>query len=141
LPFVVAGPIALERLSVDGDGLVAYPLKHPFRAGTTHVLFEPLDFIARLAALVRRPRTHLVRYHDLFAPNAKHRRTFPLASDPHFEAEQRLAAHTQAHFNIQRGPVMPDTFAIVLTRSFRFMKRRHRDEAVDCASPAVQYLY
>ena len=64
---------ALLRLSVDGDGLVVYELKHPFRDGTTHVLFEPLDFIARLAALVPRPRTHLVRYHGLFAPNAKHR--------------------------------------------------------------------
>jgi hypothetical protein len=71
--YVSRGPIALERLSVDGDGLVVYALKHPFRNGTTHVLFEPLDFIARLAALVPRPRTHLVRYHGLFAPNAKHR--------------------------------------------------------------------
>lgn len=33
----------------------------------------PPDFIARLAALVPRPRVHLVRYHRLFAPNAKHR--------------------------------------------------------------------
>jgi len=40
----------------------------------THVLFEPLDFIARLAALVPRPRTHLIRFHGLFAPNARHRR-------------------------------------------------------------------
>lgn len=32
-----------------------------------------MDFIARLAALVPRPRTHLVRYRGLFAPNAKHR--------------------------------------------------------------------
>ena len=39
----------------------------------THVLFESLDFMARLAALVPRPRVHLVRYHGLFAPNAKHR--------------------------------------------------------------------
>ena len=60
-------------MSVDGDGLVVHTLKHPFRDGTTHVLFEPLDFIARLAALVPRPRTHLLRYHGLFAPNAKHR--------------------------------------------------------------------
>ena len=66
--YVSRGPIALERLSIDGDGLVVYALKHPFRDGTTHVLFEPLDFIARLAALVPRPRTHLVRYHGLFAP-------------------------------------------------------------------------
>ena len=66
--------IALERLSRDGDGLVVYELKHAFRDGTTHVLFEPLDFIARLAALVPRPRTHLIRFHGLFAPNARHRR-------------------------------------------------------------------
>lgn len=66
--------IAQARLSVDGDGLVVYQLKRPFRDGTTHVLFEPHDFIARLAALVPRPRSHLIRYHGLFAPNARHRR-------------------------------------------------------------------
>lgn len=27
-----------------------YQLKTPYRDGTTHVIFEPLDFIARLAA-------------------------------------------------------------------------------------------
>ncbi len=55
------GPIALERLSIDGDGLVVHELKNPFRDGTTHVLFEPLDFIARLAALVPRPLGALPR--------------------------------------------------------------------------------
>jgi hypothetical protein len=29
------------------------------RDGTTHVIFEPLDFIARLAALVPKPRVNL----------------------------------------------------------------------------------
>ncbi len=29
--YVARGPIALERLSIDGDGLVVYALKHPFR--------------------------------------------------------------------------------------------------------------
>ena len=66
-------PVALERLSRDGDGLVVYELKRPFANGTTHVFFEPADFIARLAALVPRPRAHLTRYHGLFAPNARHR--------------------------------------------------------------------
>ena len=74
--------IACERLSRDGDGLVVYELKHPFRDGTTHVLFEPLDFIARLAALVPRPRAHLVRFHGLFAPNARHRRLVVPAPAP-----------------------------------------------------------
>jgi hypothetical protein len=44
--YVARPAIALERLSRDGDGLVVYELKRPFRDGTTHVLFEPLDFIA-----------------------------------------------------------------------------------------------
>jgi hypothetical protein len=43
------------------------------RDGTTHVIFEPLDFIARLAALVPKPRVNLTRFHGLFAPNSKHR--------------------------------------------------------------------
>ena len=89
--YVARPAIALERLSRDGDGLVVYELKHPFREGTTEFccpwmdecrgrqdagsgLFEPLDFIARLAALVPRPRTHIVQFHGLFAPNARHRR-------------------------------------------------------------------
>jgi hypothetical protein len=67
------GPLSNERLSLDGDGLVVHERKRPFRDGTTHCLFEPLDFLARLAALVPRPRTHLIRYHGVFAPNARHR--------------------------------------------------------------------
>ena len=34
----------------------------------------PIDFLARLAALVPRPRAHLTRYHGVFAPNCKPRR-------------------------------------------------------------------
>ena len=34
-------------LTPNGD--VRYQLKTPYRDGTTHVIFEPLDFIARLA--------------------------------------------------------------------------------------------
>ena len=50
-----------------------YQLKTPYRDGTTHVIFEPLDFIARLAALVPKPRVNLARFHRVFAPNSKHR--------------------------------------------------------------------
>ncbi|HGW6715177.1 TPA: transposase, partial [Klebsiella pneumoniae] len=48
-------------------------LKTPYRDGTTHVIFEPLDFIARLAALVPKPRVNLTRFHGVFAPNSRHR--------------------------------------------------------------------
>ena len=45
----------------------------PYSDGTTHVIFEPLDFIAKLAALVPKPRVNLTRFHGVFAPNSKHR--------------------------------------------------------------------
>ena len=50
-----------------------YELKTPYSDGTTHVIFEPTDFIARLAALVPKPRVNLTRYHGVFAPNSSHR--------------------------------------------------------------------
>jgi hypothetical protein len=37
-------------------------------------VFEPLDFIARLAALVPPPRAHLARYHGVFAPHSRWRK-------------------------------------------------------------------
>ena len=66
--YVARPPLALERLSRDGDGLVVHELKRPFRDATTECLFEPLDLLARLAALVPRPRSHLIRYHAVLAP-------------------------------------------------------------------------
>ncbi len=56
---------------METSGISLKPL--PYRDGTTHVIFEPLDFIARLAALVPRPRVNLTRFHGVFAPNSKHR--------------------------------------------------------------------
>ena len=60
--------MASERLALTENGQVRYTLKTPYRDGTTHVIFEPEDFIARLAALVPKPRAHLTRYHGVFAP-------------------------------------------------------------------------
>ena len=72
--YIARPPIATQRLSVDGRGRVVYRYKQPFRDGSTHVVLEPLDFIARLAALVPRPRLNLTRFHGVFAPNFKYRK-------------------------------------------------------------------
>ena len=45
----------------------------PYRDGTTQVAFELVDFIARLAALVPKPRINLTRYHGVLAPNHRWR--------------------------------------------------------------------
>jgi len=75
------GPISAElqaqRLSLTRNGQVRYQLKTPYTDGTTHVLFEPLDFISRLVALVPKPRVNLTRFHGVFAPNSKYRALCP----------------------------------------------------------------
>ena len=50
-----------------------YHLKTPYRDGTTLVIFEPLDFIAKLAAMAPIPRVNLTRFHGVLAPNSKDR--------------------------------------------------------------------
>ena len=59
--YITRPPIATKRLSLDRRGRVVYQYKRPFRDGSTHVVLEPLDFIARRAALVPRPRLNLTR--------------------------------------------------------------------------------
>ncbi len=43
----------------------------PHRDGTTHVVLDPMDFVARLAALAPPPRVNLTRYHGLLAPPSR----------------------------------------------------------------------
>lgn len=62
--------VATERLSALPDGRLQYRLKRPWRDGTSAIIFEPQDLIAKLAALVPAPRVHLVRFHGVLAPAA-----------------------------------------------------------------------
>jgi hypothetical protein len=65
--------VSVHRLSLTQQGKIRYELKTPYRNGTTHMIFEPLDFISKLAALVPVPGANLTRYHGLFAPNSQYR--------------------------------------------------------------------
>jgi hypothetical protein len=71
--YITRPTVSEQRLSLTRNGMVRYELKTPYRDGTTHVVFEPLDFISKLAALVPKPRVNLTRYHGVFAPNSKYR--------------------------------------------------------------------
>jgi hypothetical protein len=65
-------PFALDRIELLRDGRIAYLLKAP-RKGRTHRVMTPMDFMARLAALVPPPKIPLVRYHGVFAPRSSWR--------------------------------------------------------------------
>ena len=71
--YIARPAVAVPRLSLSSTGKVLYTLKTPYRDGTTQVAFEPVDFIARLAALVPKPRINLTRYHGVLAPNHRWR--------------------------------------------------------------------
>ena len=79
-PFGIAGPLVLWPALVLH---LALELKRPYHDGTTHLLFPPLTFIERLAALVPRPHKNLIIYSGVLAPNAKLRSQVVAASMPH----------------------------------------------------------
>ena len=63
--------IANERLKRNRAGQVVLQLKSAYHDGTTHIVMSPLlspvreEFLQRLAALVPRPRLHLIRFHGV----------------------------------------------------------------------------
>lgn len=86
--YIVRPPIAHSRLALLADGRVRLQLKRPYSDGTTHLLFDPLDFIARLVALVPPPRMHQLRFHGVYAPHHKLRK----AAVPNVVAHAVVAA-------------------------------------------------
>ena len=87
--YVARPPLAGERLSVLDDGRLLYRLKRRWRDGTTHMVFEPLELIEKLAALVPPPRLNLVRYHGVLAPAARNRACIVPGSPGGDEASNR----------------------------------------------------
>ena len=69
--YITRPAISNERLAINRDGNAVLKLKTAWRNGTTHIVLTPMEFMQRLAALVPRPRLHLIRFHGVLAPNAK----------------------------------------------------------------------
>ena len=104
--YITRPAVSTERLSRTAQDHIHYRLKTPYRNGTTHVVFEPLDkiawndfeppqadpegwragypeyFIARLAALVPNPRVNLTRYRGAINNNWRPQPSSARASDP-----------------------------------------------------------
>ena len=71
--YLLRPAVAQDRLRLTDDGRVVLQLKTAWSDGTSHLIFEPVDFLARLAALIPRPRTNLIFYHGVLAPHARWR--------------------------------------------------------------------
>jgi hypothetical protein len=55
------------------DGRLLVELKSVWRDGTSHLVFDPIEFLEKLAAITPRPAVNLVVYHGVLAPHARWR--------------------------------------------------------------------
>jgi len=69
--------LAEDRVPLLADGRVRVELKRVWRDGTTHLLFEPVEFLEKLAALMPRPEITLALYHGVLGPHAHERSCSP----------------------------------------------------------------
>jgi hypothetical protein len=90
--YIARPPIAQERLHILDDGRLRYDMKRVWADGTQAIVLDPLDFIARLCALVPPPYFHMTRFHGLLAPNSALRsQVVPRAvTDPEPKLPQQL---------------------------------------------------
>jgi hypothetical protein len=90
--YICRPPLAGDRLTLRKDGQVVVRFKRPWADGTSAIVLDPLDFIARLAAIVPQPRRNKVHYHGVFGPAAKLRARIVPAPPP--AERQPLLVHS-----------------------------------------------
>jgi Putative transposase len=110
--YITRPALANERVQTNAAGQVVLKLKTAWRDGTTHLVMSPLEFMQRLAALVPRPKLHLIRFgvrvtsprevsgpplreHGVLAPNAK-LRALVVPQEPEAPAHKAKPAECEA---------------------------------------------
>jgi Putative transposase len=93
--YITRPAIANERLKRNRAGDVVLQLNSAFKDGHHPYRHAPLEFMQRLAALVPRPRLHLIRFHGVVAPNEP-RRTAEKCPEFHSRLERvlRILGHS-----------------------------------------------
>lgn len=68
--YALRPPVGQDRLQLTADGQAVLELRRRWTDGTTHLIFDPVDLLGRLSALIPRPRVNLVLYYGILAPRA-----------------------------------------------------------------------
>jgi hypothetical protein len=88
--YALRPPLSQDRLHVSAEGTIWLTLRHRWTDGTTHLRFEPLELLERLAVLTPRPRVNLILYYGVLAPRASWRAALvPGASSHGVEVSHR----------------------------------------------------
>jgi hypothetical protein len=93
---------ASERLGIEKNGTVVYTLKKPSHDGKAYLVMAPLELLQRLAAIIPPPRTNLVRYFGVLAPNAALREKVVSSAGPSAALfEQLISAAQQMDLEVE----------------------------------------
>jgi len=116
--YITRPALSDERVQCNAAGQVELKLKTPWRDGTTHLVMSLLEFMQRLAALVPRPRLHLIRFHGVLAPNAKLRARVVPQGPAQPEGASEAAAATECEAETAQGRPHRISWARLLKRVF-----------------------
>jgi hypothetical protein len=120
--YVLRPPVTPERLALTADGQVQLALRHPWADGTAHVVLGPVEFLARLAVLVPRPRVNLILYYGVLGARAAWRpEVVPRPpSDQNPTGDPADEACATATPGTARARARGQCWAALMTRTFGF---------------------
>jgi len=118
--YLLRPPLADDRLRLLGDGRVRVQLKRAWSDSTTHLLFEPVEFLEKLAALTPRPAINLILYHGVLAPHSRWRPDVVVYGRPARDAATSPKETVGRADGERRGAARPRywTWAALMRRAF-----------------------
>jgi hypothetical protein len=111
--------LAQDRLQLMPDGTAVLELRRRWTDGTTHLVFDPVELLERLAALTPRPRINLILYHGVLAPRAAWRRAV-VPSREEGQGPQGCATREGGTDGTPPPRFLNRTWADLMLRSFGF---------------------
>jgi hypothetical protein len=120
--YALRPPLAQDRLHVSDEGEIWLTLRHRWADGTTHLRFDPLELLERLAVLTPRPRVNLILYYGVLAARATWRAALvPAAPSAGVDASDVCDV---VQVDDARGPGLPGSggyqWAELMRRTFGF---------------------
>jgi hypothetical protein len=141
LRYCLRAPLSLERLSIGPDGNVIYQVKATRHGSETQRITSPMQFMARLVALIPPPYHPLLRYFGVFGPHSSWRKSIvpgvaPVAEQPHDHGKPSVApiskpgSSNSASVTSPTSLTDPTVASAILTATTRSSKQQTRKDDV-----------
>ena len=141
LRYCLRAPLSLERLSIGPDGNVIYQVKATRHGIETQRMMSPMQFMARLVALIPPPYHPLLRYFGVFGPHSSWRKDVvpdvaPAAEQQHNHGKPAVALTSKprpsgsASIASLKSPQNPTVASAILAAPAKESNQETRDQDV-----------